>query len=71
MFRRSLEGTRDQFFIAASLTLPRWKDSIWIAGALIDGSTRGNDLATATRTRTPARCATLDVDSKLQGYIFH
>src|SRR5438477_3708937 len=58
---RRLNCPCDQFLVSTALTLPKRKNSVRI-GALIYGSRRRNDLATATWARTAARGAPLDID---------
>src|SRR5205807_1122339 len=58
---RRLNCPCDQFLVPTALTLPERKNRVRI-GALIYGSRRRNDLATATWARTAARGAPLDID---------
>ncbi len=58
---RRLNCPCDQFLVSTALTLPKRKNRVRI-GALIYGSRRRNDLATATWARTAARGAPLDID---------
>ena len=61
LLRRSL----NQFLVAASLALPKWKHRVRIAGVLVNGAVRRNDLSAAARTGAPAGGAAVDVDLQL------
>ena len=68
---RRLNCPCDQFLVPTALTLPKRKNGARI-GALIYGSRRRNDLATATWAGTAARGAPLDIDYTQQlGLIVH
>ena len=58
---RRLNCACDQFLVSTALALPKRKNRVRI-GALIYGSRRRNDFATATWARTAARGALLDIN---------
>src|SRR5947209_2164171 len=67
LLRRSL----NQFLIAASLALPKRKHRVRIAGVLVNGAVRRNDLSATTRTCPTARSSLFDVDIQQLALVFH
>jgi hypothetical protein len=65
VFRRGFDWPGNEFFISAALALPRGKHCVGIAGALIDGAARRNNLAAAPRAGAAARSAPVNIDLEL------
>ena len=51
-------------FIPTSLTLPDWKDRVWISGALINRPIRRNNFTPTIRTQSPTRRSGLNIEGE-------
>src|SRR5437660_10277767 len=67
LLRRSL----NQFLVAASLALPKWKHRVRIGGALVNGALRWDNLSAASRTCASTRGSLFDVDIQQLALVFH